>query len=103
MRLKALAGLAAGAAARAGSLVAASPAQAAQLPCWLAGSGSTASAGCYSGSSITWRLAADCLDRSNIKWPVVVTTLYSDYVTGDGTQALTCPNSLSAQGRIEVR
>ena len=103
MRLKALVGLAAGAAARAGSLVAAAPAQAAPLPCWLAGRGRTASAGGYSGSSITWRLAADCLDRSNIKWPVVVTTLYSDYVTGDGTRSLTCPNSLSAQGRIEVR
>jgi hypothetical protein len=103
MRLTTLAGLAAAAVALAGSLVVASPAQAAALPCWVAGSGSDASAGCYSGSSITWRLAVDCWDTTNIKWPTLKESKFSPYVTGDGEQHLSCARGLRANGRLEVR
>lgn len=102
MRLQNLLGLAAVAAAATGALAVATPAQAAQLPCFLSGSGNTASATCYSGSSHTWRLAADCVDTSNIRWPRIVTTLYSGYRTGDGTATLTCAAGLRADGRIEL-
>lgn len=100
--MKTLLGVAATAAALTGALAVATPAQATRLPCHLGGSGGSASAECYSGSSITWRLAADCLDVSNIKWPRHVNTLYSAYRTGDGRVTLTCASGLRASGRIEV-
>jgi len=101
VRMKTLLGLAA---ATAGTFAVATPsAQAAQLPCFLAGSGSSASATCYSGSSYTWRLAADCLDTSNVKWPRIVDTKYSGYLKGDGYQSLNCAPGLRAVGRIEAR
>jgi hypothetical protein len=96
-------GLAAATAAVAGALVTTSPAQAAALPCYVAGSGNSASAGCFSGSSITWRLVVDCYDRSSLRWPFIVNTVTSRYVTGDGSVSVSCAPSLSAQGRLEVR
>ncbi|MDJ0340921.1 hypothetical protein QMK19_09180 [Streptomyces sp. H10-C2] len=102
MRLKTLLGLAACAAATAGALTVA-PAQAAQLPCFLSGSGNSATATCYSGASYTWRLTVDCLDTSNIRWPVTVATISGGYVRGDGTETLSCGGSLRANGRIEAR
>jgi hypothetical protein len=87
----------------AGLLTFAAPAQAASLPCLLGGSGNSASATCYSGAPYTWRLAVDCLDTTNIKWPKLVTTLYGDYITGDGTESLSCKPSLRAIGRIEAK
>ncbi len=104
MRMKTLLGVAAMAAAATGTFAVAAPsAQAAQLPCFLAGSGSSASATCYSGSSYTWRLVADCLDTSNVKWPRIVDTKYNGYVRGDGSQSLNCAAGLRAVGRIEAR
>jgi hypothetical protein len=102
--MKTLLGMAAVAAAATGTFAVATPsAQAAQLPCFLAGSGSSASATCYSGSSYTWRLVADCLDTSNIKWPKIVNTKYGAYIKGDGTESLSCASGLRAVGRIEAR
>ncbi|WNI14488.1 hypothetical protein [Actinacidiphila sp. ITFR-21] len=101
MRVPTLLGLAACAAATTGALAVA-PAQAAQLPCFLSGSGNSASATCYSGAPYTWRLVVDCQDTRTIKWPVTVTTLYGAYITGDGTETLSC-GSYRAQGRIEAR
>ncbi|GGO94102.1 hypothetical protein [Wenjunlia tyrosinilytica] len=102
MRVKTLLGLAACAAATAGVLTV-PPAQAAQLPCFLSGSGSSASATCYSGASYTWRLVVDCVDTSNARWPKIVSTLRGDYITGDGTETLSCSGSLRADGRIETK
>ena len=65
--------------------------------------GNTASATCWSGSSYTWRLAVDCLDTTNIKWPKIVNTLYGDWITGDGTETLTCKPGLRASARLEAR
>jgi hypothetical protein len=79
------------------------PAQAAQLPCNLTGSGSSATADCYSGSRYTWRLVVDCVDTSNPKLPRTVTTLYGKYRTGDGTETLNCHSPLRADGRIEAK
>jgi len=104
VRMKTLLGVVAVAAAATGTFAVATPsAQATRLPCHLAGSGSSASATCYSGSSYTWRLVADCLDTSNIKWPRIVDTKYSGYIKGDGTQSLNCDSGLRAVGRIETR
>jgi hypothetical protein len=103
VRLKSLLGLTATAAVATGILAMATPAQAASLPCHLSGSGNSASATCYSGSSYTWRLVVDCLDTTNVKWPKIVGTLYGDYRTGDGTDTLTCAPNLRADGRIEAR
>jgi hypothetical protein len=103
MRLAKLAGLTAAAAAMTGAFALAAPAQAAVLPCWVAGSGSNASAGCYSSPSITWRLVADCWDTSNIKWPTIKATKYSPYVYGNGEQHVSCPSGLRADGRLELK
>ncbi|WP_328538926.1 hypothetical protein [Streptomyces sp. NBC_00344] len=103
MRVKTLLALAACSVTAAGILAAAPAAQAASLPCNLGGSGSSASATCYSGSSYTWRLVVDCNDVSNVRWPVTVTTLYGDWHTGDGTESLSCDGSLRAIGRLEAR
>lgn len=103
MRLKSLLGMATVAAATTGMLAFAAPAQAAQLPCFLAGSGGSASATCYSGSSYTWRLVVDCVDTSNIKWPKIVYSVAGAYRTGDGTDSITCAAGLKANGRIEAK
>ncbi|MET7616040.1 hypothetical protein [Streptomyces sp. NPDC005408] len=95
-------GLAACAAVAAG-LLTATPASAARLPCNLAGSGNSASANCYSGSSYTWRLVVDCDDVSSPKWPVRVTTLYGAWHTGDASDSISCGGSLRATGRLEAR
>ncbi|AVZ73643.1 hypothetical protein SLUN_17145 [Streptomyces lunaelactis] len=102
LRTKAALGLAACAATAAG-LLTATPATAARLPCHLAGSGDTASAHCYSGSSYTWRLVVDCDDVSNPKWPVRVKTLYGAWHTGDGSDSISCGSPLRATGRLEAR
>ncbi len=95
-------GLAACAAVATG-LLTATPASAARLPCHLAGSGNSASATCYSGSSYTWRLVVDCDDVSNPKWPARVSTRYGAWHTGDGSDSLSCGGSLRATGRLEAR
>ncbi|MEY9962680.1 hypothetical protein ABIA33_000706 [Streptacidiphilus sp. MAP12-16] len=102
MRLKTLLGLAA-CVASATAALAVGPAQAAQLPCNLGGSGNTASVTCYSGAPYTWRLVVDCVDTSNVYWPRIVSTTYGAYRTGDGTEVLSCAASLRADGRIEAR
>ncbi|MFK4596425.1 hypothetical protein RKD30_003092 [Streptomyces pristinaespiralis] len=101
-RMKTTLGLAAAAAMAAG-LLAATPASAARLPCHLAGSGDTASATCYSGSSYTWRLVVDCDDVSNPRWPVRVNTLHGAWHTGDGSDTISCGGSLRATGHLEAR
>jgi hypothetical protein len=103
VRMRILLGLATCVAAAASAVAVAMPAQSARLPCNLGGSGNSASATCYGGYSYTWRLVVDCLDTSNLRWPVVVTTLYGNYRTGDGTDTLTCASSLRASGRLEAR
>ncbi|MFF0063582.1 hypothetical protein ACFYRC_18950 [Streptomyces sp. NPDC005279] len=102
LRTKTALALAAGAAIVAG-LFTATPASAARLPCNLAGSGDSASANCYSGSSYTWRLVVDCDDVSNPKWPVRDRTVYGAWHTGDGSDAISCGGSLRAQGHLEAR
>jgi hypothetical protein len=102
LRARTALGLAACAAVTAG-LLTATPASAARLPCNLAGSGDTASANCYSGSSYTWRLVVDCDDVSNPKWPVRVKTVYGAWHTGDGSDSISCGGSLRATGRLEAR
>jgi hypothetical protein len=101
VRMKTLLGLATVAAAV--SLPLAGTAQAASLPCGLGSNGNTASATCWSGSPYTWRLVVDCLDTSNIKWPKIVNTLYGAYITGDGTETLSCQSNLRANARIEAK
>ncbi|MEU9011027.1 hypothetical protein AB0D12_14845 [Streptomyces sp. NPDC048479] len=101
LRTKTALALAVGAAVAAG-LFTATPASAARLPCNLAGSGGTASANCYSGSSYTWRLVVDCDDVSNPKWPARVKTLYGAWRTGDGSDSISCGGSLRASGRLEA-
>ena len=104
MTLRTLVGGAACALTVAGLLcVAGASAQAATLPCNLGSDGSGASVTCYSGSSYTWRLAVDCLDTSNIKWPRIVYTIYGAYHTGDGTESATCTDNLKADARIEAK
>ncbi|GHJ39847.1 hypothetical protein [Streptomyces sp. TS71-3] len=96
------AGLTGAAALTAGLLALAAPAGAASLPCNLTSNGSTTSATCYSGSSYTWRLVADCSDVSDPRNPSHVTTLYGDWHTGDGTETLTCGSGLRANGHLEA-
>jgi hypothetical protein len=102
MRLKKMLGLAAGAVIAAG-LFTATPASAASLPCNLSSDGNSGSVTCFSGSSYTWRLAVDCLDRTNPWQPVIVNTLYGEWHTGDGTETLSCAAALHADARIEAR
>lgn len=87
----------------AGALAAASPAQAAQAPCGLGSDGNRASATCWSGSSYTWRLVADCVDHSNVRWPVTVYTIYGQDHRGDGSDTLYCASNLRAHARLELR
>jgi hypothetical protein len=101
VRTKTLLGLTAAAAAV--LLPLAAPAQAASLPCGLGSNANNASATCWSGSSYTWRLAVDCLDTSNIKWPKVVNTLYGAWITGDGTESLSCKPAYKASARLEAK
>ncbi|GHH68901.1 hypothetical protein GCM10018793_00400 [Streptomyces sulfonofaciens] len=98
-----IASLTGAAALTAGLLALAAPAGAAALPCNLSSSGGTASATCFSGSSYTWRLVADCDDVSDPRSPSRVTTLYGDWRTGDGTETLTCDSGLRATGHLEAR
>jgi hypothetical protein len=100
--MKTLLGLTAAAAAGVLPLVTV-PAQAASLPCGLGSNANTASATCWSGSSYTWRLAVDCLDTSNIKWPKVVNTLYGEWIKGDGTETLSCKPAYKASARLEAK
>lgn len=83
--------------------LAAAPAQAAGLPCGLGSNANTGTATCWSGSPYTWRLAVDCVDTSNIKWPKVITTLYGDWIKGDGTETRTCKSAYKADPRIELK
>ena len=83
--------------------LAAAPAQAASLPCGLGSSANTGTATCWSGSPYTWRLAVDCLDTSNIKWPTVVTTLYGEWIKGDGTETRSCKPAYKASSRLEAK
>lgn len=100
MRFKTLLGLTACAA---GLFTVATPAQAAALPCGLGSNANTASATCWSGSSYTWRLVVDCLDTSNIKWPTVAYTLHGEWITGDGSDSLSCKPSLRASAHLESK
>ncbi len=90
-------------AALAGSLAMAAPAQAAQAPCGLGSDGPRASVTCWGGTSLTWRLVADCVDHSNIRWPRVVYTTYGQYHRGSGSDTLYCTSGLRAHGRLELR
>jgi hypothetical protein len=87
----------------AGGLAIASPAQAAQLPCGLGSDGNRASATCWGGYSYTWRLVTDCVDHSNVRWPVTVDTIYGQFRRGDGSDAQYCHSDLRAHGRLELR
>jgi hypothetical protein len=102
VRLKNMLGLAAGVTIAAG-LLTASPASAASLPCNLGSSGNSASVTCYSGSSYTWRLVVDCADVSSPMLPRTVSTVYGDWHTGDGTEAISCGGSLRANAHLEAR
>jgi hypothetical protein len=103
MRFKILGGLAAAAAVVGGVALATGPADAATLPCYTGTNGNTAHGACYSSPMFHWRVAADCVDRSNIRWPVVVNTVYGEWTTGNGDESVTCAPGLSADPRIEVR
>jgi hypothetical protein len=101
--MKTLMGFATAAAATTGLLAFAAPAQAASLPCGLGSNGNTASATCWSGSPYTWRLVVDCLDTTNVKWPKTVDTRYGEWITGDGTETLSCAANLKASARLEAK
>jgi hypothetical protein len=102
MRLRIIAGLAASAAVVGGVLIATGTAQAAQAPCYTGGSGNTAHGGCYSSPLFHWRLVADCWDRSNIRMPIRVNTVYAAWTTGNGDESVACAEGLSADPRIEI-
>ncbi|MCW2504487.1 MAG: hypothetical protein JWO79_2771 [Actinomycetia bacterium] len=104
-RKKLVIGLAAAATIVVGGSLAASTssASAGQVPCWVSGGGNSATAGCYSGGFQTWRVAADCVDTSNVRWPKIVDTQRGAWTTGDGQETVACGPGLRADGRLELR
>ncbi|MDQ1655905.1 MAG: hypothetical protein QOD41_988 [Cryptosporangiaceae bacterium] len=83
--------------------IAAPAAEAGQIPCYVGSGGNSSVGGCWSGGFQTWRVVADCVDVSNIAWPTIVDTKYGDWITGDGSETVTCTAGLRADGRLEVR
>jgi hypothetical protein len=103
MRFAKIAGLAVATAALSGALIAPGAAQAEGIPCAPAGGVDNNASGICYGEVGQWRVVADCLDYSNIKWPVNRGSVASPWVSGRGEQFVHCAAGLRAVPRIEIR
>ena len=101
-RAKVAAGVAFAAVVAGGFALASGNANANTVPCATGNDGSSAHLTCFGNPTVRWRLAVDCVDRSNPRQPVIKTTYTGEWTTGNGTQEWTCPDGLIADPHLQL-